>query len=96
MRSDQSSRSGFGPGSHSQRARRRRKAALAQLVAGSALIASLIIAIGVVWIGIAGAVSAALTGGGSGVAVATFLAVVTVGLVGLAAFALHERRTRRG
>jgi hypothetical protein len=87
---------GFVPGSHSQRVRRRRTAALAQLLAGATLVASLVIAAGAVFFGIAGAVPANVGDGGVSVAIATFLAVVTVGLVGLTAFALHERRARRG
>jgi hypothetical protein len=89
-----SSRAGFVPGSDSQRARRRRTAALAQLVAGTALTAALVITITAVSIGIAGAAPRPAVGGGTGVAVATFLAVLLIGLAGLAAFALHERRAR--
>jgi hypothetical protein len=91
----QSSRAGFVPGSHSQRVRRRRTAALAQLLAGATLVASLVIAVGAVSFGIAGAAPAGVSDGGAGVAIATFLAVVTVGLVGLLAFALHAWRARR-
>jgi hypothetical protein len=95
MRSVQSRRSGFVPCSYSQRVRSRHTAAMAQLVAGSALVASLAIAVVAVCIGIAAAAPAHLGEGAASAAVATFLAVVTVGLVGLAAFALHERRARR-
>jgi hypothetical protein len=91
----QSSRAGFVPGSYSQRVRRRRTAALAQLVAGATLVASLVIAVGAVSFGIAGAAPAGGNESGASVAVATFLAVMTVGLIGLIAFALHERHVRR-
>jgi hypothetical protein len=65
------------------------------LVAGATLVASLVIAVGAVSFGIAGAAPADVNEGGAGVAVATFLAVMTVGLIGLLAFAVHERRVRR-
>jgi hypothetical protein len=75
--------------------RRRRTAALAQLVAGAALVASLVIAVGAVSFGIAGAAPVGGGEGGTSVAIATFLAVMSVGFIGLIAFALHERHVRR-
>ena len=93
MTIDTNPRAGFAPGTQSQRARRRRSAILAQLVAGSALVASLTVTLIAVSIGIARAApTIAAVNTGTGEAVLAFLIVIATGFAGLTAFAVHERR----
>lgn len=88
-------RAGFVPGSQSQCARSRRRAAVVQLVTGSALVASLAVAVSVVLIDIARAAPSPPVPVDAGTAIAAFFAVMATGLAGLAAIAFHERRARR-
>ena len=96
MTIDTNPRAGFAPGTHSQRARRHRSAIVAQLVAGSALVASLAVTMTAVSIGIARAApTMAAVDTATGEAVLAFLIVMVTGFAGLTAFAVHERWSRQ-
>jgi hypothetical protein len=89
-----SERAGFLPGSPSQCAGRRRRAAFAQLLTSGALLTCLVVALTAVLTNMAGAAPAHVHGG-TGIAVAAFVVVVCAGVGGLVAVAIFGRRANR-
>jgi hypothetical protein len=86
---------GFLPGSPSQCAGRRRRAAIAQLLTTGALFTGVVVALSAVLTNIAGASPAPPAHTGNGAAIAIFVMGIAAAFGGLAAISFHRWHARR-